>query len=298
MKRPMLALATLAMIGCFGQSPLPSSTRIDSAGERGFVSPGSSGGIQRQRLAAAPADAPGIAPSMIDPLDRPSSVTMLIRTGRASIAVDSLDIAVSLIRDLAARVGGYVANVAIEAGTERLRSGTIEVKIPSVRFDEAMAGLKPIGKIESVTVEAQDVGEEFVDVTARMENARRLEQRLVDILASRTGKLKDVLDVEQALARVREEIERYEGRLRYLRAHVAVSTLAIYVHEPEPIVGPVGTSVMGEAFEQAWRNFVMLSAAGVQSLGVVIPLGLVGLAGWGAARRWRRKHPAPQPAQA
>src|SRR5205823_10851551 len=77
----------------------------------------------------------------------------------------------------------------------------------------------PIGKLESVNVSAEDVGEEYVDVAARMANARRLESRLIDLLAARTGKLKDVLDVEQELARVREEIERYEGRLRYLKAH-------------------------------------------------------------------------------
>jgi len=83
--------------------------------------------------------------------------------------------------------------------------------VPAGRFDEVVAGLRPMGRLESVNVNAQDVGEEYVDVTARIDNARRLEQRLIGLLATRTGKLKDVLDVEQTLARVREEIERYEG---------------------------------------------------------------------------------------
>jgi hypothetical protein len=73
-----------------------------------------------------------------------------------------------------------------------------------------------------------------------MENARRLETRLIDLLATRTGKLKDVLDVERELARAREEIERYEGRLRYLRAHATLSTLTISLHEPLPVVGRAG----------------------------------------------------------
>jgi hypothetical protein len=113
-----------------------------------------------------------------------------------------------------------------------------------------------------------------------MENARRLEQRLIELLATRTGKLKDVLDVEQSLAQVREEIERYEGRLRYLRAHTAMSTLTVYVHEPVPVVGTAGTSVMGEAFRQAWRNFVTFLAVFVQALGIVIPLGAIATAVW------------------
>jgi len=52
-----------------------------------------------------------------------------------------------------------------------------------------------------VNVNAEDVGEEFTDVTARMGNARRLEARLIDLLATRTASLKDVLDVERELAR-------------------------------------------------------------------------------------------------
>ena len=111
---------------------------------------------------------------------------------------------------------------------------------------------------------------------------------MIDLLAARTGKLKDVLDVEQSLARVREEIERYEGRLRYLRAHTTMSTLTVYVHEPVPVVGRVGSSVMGEAFKQAWRNFVTFLAVFVQALGVIVPIGVLAAAGWFGVQRWRR----------
>jgi len=212
---------------------------------------------------------------------------MLIRTATASIQVDSLEIAVAQVKQLAAQFGGYVASSGIEAGQKRLRNATLEVKIPATRFDDALSGLTPIGKVESVNVSAEDVGEEYVDVDARMENARRLERRLIDLLGTRTGKLKDILAVETELARVREEIERYEGRMRYLKAHTATSTISVTVHEPVPVVGSAGHSVMGEAFTQAWRNFVVLLSLAVQSLGVVLPLGLIALTAWYVTHRWR-----------
>jgi uncharacterized protein DUF4349 len=212
---------------------------------------------------------------------------MLIRTATASIRVDSLEIAVAQVKQLAAQFGGYVASSGIEAGQKRLRNATLEVKIPVTRFDDALSGLTPIGEVETVNVSAEDVGEEYVDVNARMDNARRLERRLIDLLATRTGKLKDVLDVERELARVREEIDRYQGRIRYLTAHTAMSTLSVTVHEPVPVVGTAGKSVMGEAFTQAWRNFVVLLSFTVQSLGVVLPLGLIALTAWFVTRRWR-----------
>lgn len=211
---------------------------------------------------------------------------MVIRTGQTSIEVDSLERAVAQVRLLAGRVGGYVANTTVQTGRGQLRSATLEVKIPADRFEDGLGGLAALGKLESVNVNAEDVGEEFTDVTARMTNARRLESRLIDLLATRTGKLKDVLDVEQELARVREEIERYEGRLRYLRAHTTMSTLTIYVHEPLPVVGHPGSSVIGEAFKQAWRNFVALVAACIRSLGVVIPLGILVVVAWVSAKRF------------
>ncbi len=213
------------------------------------------------------------------------SAAMVIRTGQTSIEVDSLERAVSQVRLLAARVGGYVANTTMQTGRGQLRSASLEVKIPADRFDEGLGGLGGLGKIESVNVNAEDVGEEFTDVTARMGNARRLEARLIELLATRTGKLKDVLDVEKELARVREEIDRYEGRLRYLRAHAALSTLSIYVHEPLPVVGHAGSSVIGEAFKQSWRNFVGLVAAMIRSLGIVIPVAVLVVALWVSAKR-------------
>lgn len=222
------------------------------------------------------------------PVTPPDVAAMVIRTAGVSIEVDSLEPALAHVRALAAEHGGYVANADIATGKNQLRNATLELKIPAARFDAALTGLSPIGKLESVSIEAEDVGEQFVDVTARMENARRLERRLIDLLATRTGKLKDVLDVERELARVREEIERYDGRIRYLRAHTALSTLSVSVHEPVPIVVTAGRSPIGEAFRQAWRNFVALLAIAVQSLGIVIPLGALAFVVWIVAKRVRR----------
>ena len=221
---------------------------------------------------------------------------LIIRTGTASIQVDSLDAAIAMVRALARRVGGFVAGSSTQAGRGQLHSATLELRMPAGRFDEAVDGLRPLGKVEAVNVTAEDVGEEYVDVQARMGNARRLEARLIDVLARRAGKLSDVLDVERELARVREEIERYEGRLRYLRTRVAVSTLTLTVHEPVPVVDHGSPGVMAEAARQAWRNFIALVAFAIQALGVVVPLGLVATAGWWAVRRWRR--PPTRPAAA
>lgn len=244
------------------------------------------GAAKRARVVVGrPAAAAAFGSSPQTPANPPQAVqeigpgSMLVRVGQASLQVDSLEIGIQRVREVARRTNAVIANTAMAGGKEQTRSASLELRIPSERFDEAVTGLAPIGKLESVNVSVQDVGEEYVDVQARVANARRLEQRLVELLAHRTGKLSDVLNVERELARVREEIERYEGRARYLRARAAVSTLTIAVHEPFPVVAEhPGANPIRDAFIQAWRNLVGVTAGIIASLGVLIPLGVIVLA--------------------
>lgn len=215
---------------------------------------------------------------------------MLIRTGDASVEVDSLEPAIDSLHLIARRVGGWVAGTAFSGGPNQLREATLQLRIPADRFGDAQGSLGALGRVEWVNVTAQDVGEEYVDLTARAANAERLERRLIDLLARRTGKLEDVLAVERELARVREEIERYEGRLRYLRTHVATSSLAVRVHERAPVIaGHGGTGLIGEAFRDAWRNFLHAIAGAIALSGVLAPLLIVAAAGWFVTRRVRAR---------
>jgi hypothetical protein len=244
--------------------------------------------------ASAPIDALQNASSAADALQNVNSATagaptMVIRTGQAFIEVDKVEPAILKIRQLATQVGGYIANSSISGGRDQIRQATLELKIPAPKYDQAVGSLSTIGKVETVNSTAQDVGEEFVDVTARVSNARRLEERLITLLSTRTGKLDEVLRVERELARVREEIERYEGRLRFLSTRVATSTLTITVHEPAPILGNTpGENPIAAAVRRAWKNFVALVAGLIASLGVVIPLALFGFAGLLGYRRWKK----------
>jgi Domain of unknown function (DUF4349) len=176
----------------------------------------------------------------------------------------------------------------MQTGSDQLRSATVEIKVPAARWGQLVAGLKPIGTLESENENAEDVGEEFVDVQARVSNAKRLEARLIDLLANRTGKLSDALQVERELARVREEIERYEGRIRYLRTQAAVSTMTVTIHEPAPVLGShPGDNPIAQAFRDAWRIFVGVIAFLISSLGILIPLGILALLIWRLLRMRR-----------
>jgi hypothetical protein len=207
--------------------------------------------------------------------------------------VDSVEASIAAVRQLAGSLGGYIGNVSVNTGEHQVRSAMLEMKVPASRFDEAMGGMSPLGKVERSSVAAQDVGEEFVDITARVTNAKRLEARLIALLATRTGKLEDVLAVERELARVRGEIEQYEGRIRYLSTRVATSTIMVTVHEKPPLVASQpGTNVFRLAFVNMWRNFVSFAVAAIELLGVAIPVAVLGAFAFLGWRRWRQQRQA------
>ena len=301
MKRSAGCLGMLALLallpGCDTQAPRPADVASRAA------APGSARVAQARRpVAETPprgfiADSASAAvPTPPGPASDPLVSSMVIRTGQAEIRVDSLEPAIRLVEALARRVGGFIANSSIQSGEGQRRQATLQIKVPAARYEQAMSGLSGIGKLISATTDAQDVGEEYVDVTARMSNARRLEERLVTLLATRTGKLTDVLAVERELARVREEIERFEGRLRYLRSNVAVSTLTVTLAEPGPVVGEPGSNVIVEAFKEAWRNCVSVVAGGIAVLGGLAPLFLLAGLGFLTWKRWGKKRVMAPPA--
>lgn len=286
--RSLVAASLISLLACQreGATPTSSTGRVSGAADANSVP-------EQAAVMMSPRPSEAVAPPSAD---IPTNIamdsvvpSMIIRTGQAFIEVDSLELGIAQVQRLAATVGGFIANSSIQTGEGQQRMATLEIKVPASRYDQAVSGLAAIGKLVSSNTSAQDVGEEFVDVTARVANARRLEERLISLLATRTGKLDDVLAVERELARVREEIERYEGRLRYLRSKVSVSTLTVTVAEPGPVVGEPGSNVMVEAFKRAWRNFVSVIAGGIEMLGAVIPVLVLGVLGWLAWRRWIRR---------
>ncbi len=211
--------------------------------------------------------------TLLPPASDPAGA-MLVRHGQAAVEVRHVDDAVLRVRQAAQQLGGFVANTALRNGRDEQPSASLEVRVPTAQFDELMSGLKAFGKVESVSANAEDVGEEYVDLGARAANARRVEARLVEMLASRTGKLSDVLTVEQELARVRQEIERHDARMRWLERRASLSSFSITLHEPLALIDRTTNGPLAEALAEACRRLLGVIAWFIAALGVVVPVGL------------------------
>src|SRR5262249_43164394 len=87
-------------------------------------------------------------------------------------------------------------------------------------------------------VTAQDVTEEFRDLEVRLKSAHAVQARLTELLA-KAVKVEESLAIERELDRVTGEIERIEGRMKFLRDQAAFSTITVHF-EPKR-VEQVGT---------------------------------------------------------
>ncbi len=163
----------------------------------------------------------------------------------------------SALPALVARHGGFVASNQTNRQYQDRQHGTWIVRIPVAQYAAFVRGVESIGFPESRSENAQDVTEEFVDLEARLVNQRRLEDRIVELLESKVGKLQDVLEIERELARIRELIERMEGRKRYLDDRTSLTTVTINVREQreyQPLQAPTLSDRMAASWGGSLTN--------------------------------------------
>lgn len=139
--------------------------------------------------------------------------------------------------------GGFVANNKTNRRYNDSQSGDWVIRIPVAQYASFLSGVEAIGFAESRNETAQDVTEEYVDIEARIKNKKALESRVLGILEKRSGKLSEILEIERELSRVREEIERMEGRLRYLRERTSLATITIHCREQQEYLPPASPTL-------------------------------------------------------
>jgi hypothetical protein len=132
------------------------------------------------------------------------------------------------ILDVAEAVGGHIAS---------RKDDSVEIKVPSASFRDAMTKIEAIGGVVGRSVTADDVSEEFHDLEVRLVNLRATRIRLQEFLA-KAPNIQDMLTVERELERVAQEIDRMEGRLEFLRTRAAMSLISVHL-TPKPKSAPL-----------------------------------------------------------
>lgn len=146
---------------------------------------------------------------------------MITKTGQVRLTVSNITLAYQQLIDLALRFNGYVHSSSGFKG-----GASVELRIPSSRFEEAMLMVQQIGRVESVSISTQDVTEQVIDLRSRLNASRALESRLLQLL-DKAVTVDDVLKIEEQLTRVRADIERMEAQLKGLIGKVEYASIVV-----------------------------------------------------------------------
>ena len=211
------------------------------------------------------------------------------------MVVDDVRGVVQSLHTMTDQVKGFVVSSEIYEYDEDIPSANVSLRIPSEGFDASLDAIRTLGDVEREYITGRDVTEEFVDLSAQLENLAASEQQYLKIM-ERAGDIADVLAVQRELTSVRSQIERIEGRIKYLQESASYSLITISLSTSPseiPVVDPYDTWKPGLILREAARSLVEL---GQSLLGTLIWIGvfapvwiIVGLISWVVYRRVVRR---------
>ena len=110
-------------------------------------------------------------------------------------------------------------------------------RVPVVQFQAVLDAIHALdGRIKQEKITGQDVSEEYIDLEARIKSKKALEAQFMEIM-KQARSIQDALSVQSQLADVRTEIEKIEGRRRFLENQSSLSTITLSIEPPAPLIG-------------------------------------------------------------
>src|SRR5215813_7309186 len=231
----------------------------------------------------------------------------VIQNAEITIESDNPNEGQQKIGVIAEKHGGFVViseSKHNEAASQNVASTEVNVvvRVPAEKFQATIDEIRAVGgRILHEKSSGQDVTEEYIDLEARIRTKKALEAQFLEIM-KQARRISDAMEVQTQLAEVRTEIERLEGRRRFLENQSALSTINITLHTPTPVVAAATRGFFYD-LKAAFGNGVDTGTdifLGIVRFGIVmIPITMfILLPGWFVIKWLRRRIPWPERAAA
>ncbi|MBU4195013.1 MAG: DUF4349 domain-containing protein, partial [Actinobacteria bacterium] len=163
----------------------------------------------------------------------PTVEVKTIRTAALTVEIEKgkFNNAYSRVSLIAEGVGGYVSDSRSATSGGKITSGTVTIRVPNSSYADVMGQLREMGEVTSVSEQAQDVTEEYVDLESRIRNLRAQEAVYLNLMA-KAQTIEESISVQRELSVIQEQIEQLTGRKNYLDNHVQFSTIQVTLTEP------------------------------------------------------------------
>ncbi|PID85169.1 MAG: hypothetical protein CSA11_04535 [Chloroflexi bacterium] len=176
------------------------------------------------------------APAANDPIDAQAEIPqqrLIIRTADMSIVVADTEAAMKTIAQMVEENGGWVVSSSVYQYSDTAMTGDMTVRVPAEGFNSATEAVRGLAlEVRSESTYGQDVTEEFVDLSSRLENLESTAVRVRSFL-DESSTVEEALAVNQELSRLEEDIEVIKGRMKFLSQSAAFSTISIQLTPDE-----------------------------------------------------------------
>jgi hypothetical protein len=216
----------------------------------------------------------------------------LIRSAELRMQVDGVPKAVQAADSIARQHDALLADITVNQDAQRRASAQLVIRVPAPRFAETIEALKRIGQVKTESVTTEDITKAYTDLEIRLSVKQETASRLRALLASHTGKLSDVLDVERELSRVIIEIEQMKGERRYYDQRIAVSSISVTLFEAGALLRPGVSSSIAGAFRSSLEVLATSVAWLIYLVTFLVPWLLVATLLWWVARRIKARRRA------
>ncbi|HUT65760.1 MAG TPA: DUF4349 domain-containing protein [Spirochaetota bacterium] len=169
-----------------------------------------------EKKAAAESDQPSPLPAPKQPAVT-AEERKRVYSGYCKLGVDSVEKRTEEVFEIAESFGGWI---------EQAAGNIVIVRIPAERFEEAFNRVLDIGRLIDKSIETQDVTEQYLDLSARLELARGTRERLYRLL-ERTDDVKERLRILREIRRLTDEIEEIQARFNLLKEQIAFSAITV-----------------------------------------------------------------------
>jgi hypothetical protein len=156
---------------------------------------------------------------------------MIARTISLTITVKDFAAARAFLDSILARHHGYSAQLTVSTPENSPRSFQASLRIPAPELFPALTELRALGRVQNESQSGEEVTQQHTDLLARLKNSRETEERLQAILQQRTGKVEEILQVEEEMERVRGEIESMEADQKALEHRVDFASVDLQLTE-------------------------------------------------------------------
>jgi hypothetical protein len=185
---------------------------------------------RRQSIGQTIAEKISLKQSLDATIDTAPTDRKIIRNADMTLESETPEDAQRDITSIAERAGGFVVESQATSSDVKMTRRDIvnmSVRVPSLKFAQAIEEIRATGtRVVTESVKGEDVTEEFIDVEARLRAKKALESQFMEIM-KRANSVDDALNVQGELADVRGEIERIEGRKRFLENQSSLSTIKV-----------------------------------------------------------------------